>query len=303
MSKKVLLAILDGWGLAENPEVCAITKAHTPFVDSCYQQYPHTQLHASGLEVGLPEGQIGNSEVGHMNLGAGRVVYQNLTRLNLAVKNGTLGKEKPIQEAFLHAQKNNKNVHLLGLLSDGGVHSHITHLEALLDEAKDLGLKNVFVHAFTDGRDCDPHRGKVFVKEIQEYLSKTTGKLATITGRFFAMDRDKRWERVKKAYDALVNGVGVKTQNALEAVENSYQNNVLDEFIEPIILTDENQNPVGNIQEGDVVIFYNFRTDRGRELTEVLSQKDFPEFGMKKLNLYFVTMTNYDRDFENIKIV
>ena len=303
MSKKVLLAILDGWGLAENPEVCAITKAHTPFVDSCYQKYPHTQLHASGLEVGLPEGQIGNSEVGHMNLGAGRVVYQNLTRLNLAVKNGTLGKEKPIQEAFLHAQKNNKNVHLLGLLSDGGVHSHITHLEALLDEAKDLGLKNVFVHAFTDGRDCDPHRGKVFVKEIQEYLAKTTGKLATVTGRFFAMDRDKRWERVKKAYDALVNGVGVKTQNALEAVENSYQNNVLDEFIEPIILTDENQNPVGNIQEGDVVIFYNFRTDRGRELTEVLSQKDFPEFGMKKLNLYFVTMTNYDRDFENIKIV
>ena len=303
MSKKVLLAILDGWGLAENPEVCAITKAHTPFVDSCYQKYPHTQLHASGLEVGLPEGQIGNSEVGHMNLGAGRVVYQNLTRLNLAVKNGTLGKEKPIQEAFLHAQKNNKNVHLLGLLSDGGVHSHITHLEALLDEAKNLGLKNVFVHAFTDGRDCDPHRGKVFVKEIQEYLAKTTGKLATVTGRFFAMDRDKRWERVKKAYDALVNGVGVKTQNALEAVENSYQNNVLDEFIEPIILTDENQNPVGNIQEGDVVIFYNFRTDRGRELTEVLSQKDFPEFGMKKLNLYFVTMTNYDRDFENIKIV
>ena len=303
MSKKVLLAILDGWGLAKKPEVCAITKANTPFIDSCYQKYPNTQLEASGLAVGLPAGQIGNSEVGHMNLGAGRVVYQNLTRLNLAVENRTLGKEKPLQEAFLYAKEHQKRVHFLGLLSDGGVHSHITHLEALLEEAKNVGLDQVFVHSFTDGRDCDPKKGKFFIQQIQNCLEKTTGKLATITGRFFAMDRDKRWERVKKCYDALVNGVGVKTQNALESIENSYQNGVLDEFIEPIVMTDDSQNPIGNIENGDVVIFYNFRTDRGRELTEALSQKDFSEFGMKKLDLYFVTMTNYDRNFENVKVV
>lgn len=303
MSKKVLLAILDGWGLAKNPEVCAITKANTPFMDSCYQKFPNTQLEASGLSVGLPNGQIGNSEVGHMNLGAGRVVYQNLTRLNLAVENGTLGKEKPLQEAFLYAKKRGKRVHFLGLLSDGGVHSHISHLEALLDEAKEIGLEQVFVHAFTDGRDCDPRKGKFFVKQIQEYLSKTTGKLATITGRFFAMDRDERWDRVRKTYDALVRGIGNKSQNALQSIEESYQKKVLDEFIEPIIMTDENGNPVGNIQEGDVVIFYNFRTDRGRELTKVLSQQDFPDYEMYQLDLYFVTMTNYDRNFQNIKVV
>lgn len=303
MSKKVLLAILDGWGLAKNPEVCAITKAHTPFMDSCYQKFPNTQLEASGLAVGLPAGQIGNSEVGHMNLGAGRVVYQNLTRLNLAVQNKSLGKEKPLQEAFIYAKENGKNVHLLGLLSDGGVHSHITHLQCLLDEAKALDLENVFVHAFTDGRDCDPRKGREAIIQIQNYLNQTTGKLATITGRFFSMDRDERWERIKKAYDALVNGVGEKTQNPLEAIEKSYQNQILDEFIEPIVITDENQNPVGNIQNGDVVIFYNFRTDRGRELTRALSQENFPDFGMEKLDLYFVTITNYDRNFQNIKVV
>lgn len=303
MSKKVILAILDGWGLTTNPEVCAITQGNTPFMDSCYQKFPHTQLVASGLEVGLPAGQIGNSEVGHMNLGAGRVVYQNLTRLNLAVENSTLGKEKVLQEAFLYAKENNKNIHLLGLLSDGGVHSHIKHLKALLDEAKALDLENVYIHAFTDGRDCDPKRGKEFITEIQDYTSKTTGKLASVIGRFYAMDRDERWERVKKAYDLLVKGIGKKTQSPINEIENSYENNILDEFLEPIVLTDDNNNPITTIKEGDVVIFYNFRTDRGRELTKALHQQDFPEYEMKKLDLHFVTMTNYDRNFKNIQVV
>lgn len=303
MSKKVLLAILDGWGIAKNPEVCAITQGNTPFMDSCYQKYPNAKLKASGLDVGLPVGQIGNSEVGHMNLGAGTVVYQNLTRLNLAVENGTLGKEKPLQDAFLYAKENNKNIHLLGLLSDGGVHSHISHLKALLDEAKTLNLENVFIHAFTDGRDCDPKKGKGFVADIQDYTKKTTGKLASVIGRFYAMDRDERWERIKKSYDALVKGEGYKTQDAISAIEKSYENGVLDEFIEPIILVNNDNQPITNINNGDVVIFYNFRTDRGRELTKVLHQQDFSDFDMQKLDLYFVTMTNYDRNFKDIKVV
>ncbi|MDO4763083.1 MAG: 2,3-bisphosphoglycerate-independent phosphoglycerate mutase [Flavobacteriaceae bacterium] len=303
MAKKVILAILDGWGLTKTPEVCAITEANTPFMDSCYQNFPHTQLKASGLAVGLPEGQIGNSEVGHMNLGAGRVVYQNLTRLNLAVEKGVLGKEKALQEAFLYAQENQKNVHLLGLLSDGGVHSHINHLKALLDEAHSLNLDNIFIHAFTDGRDCDPKKGKNFVEEIQKYTQKTTGKLASVIGRFYAMDRDERWERVKKSYELLVKGEGTKTKNTVEEIEKSYEKGVFDEFIEPIVVVDEQEKPITTIKEGDVVVFYNFRTDRGRELTKALHQQDFPDFEMKKLDLYFVTMSNYDRSFENIKVV
>lgn len=303
MSKKVILAILDGWGLAKNPDVCAITQGHTPFMDSCYQKFPHTQLEASGLAVGLPDGQIGNSEVGHMNLGAGRVVYQNLTRLNLAVENGTLGKEKVIEEAFIYAKEHNKDIHLLGLLSDGGVHSHIKHLKAILDEAKNLDLENVYIHAFTDGRDCDPKKGVQFISDIQEYTKKTTGKLASVIGRFYAMDRDERWDRVKKAYDVLVNGVGIKTDNAVSEIEKFYKNGIYDEFIEPIILTNKEGEATATIKEGDVVIFYNFRTDRGRELTKVLHQQDFPDLGMKKLDLKFITMTNYDRNFENIEVV
>lgn len=303
MSKKVILVILDGWGLTKNPDVCAITRANTPFMDSCYQNFPNTQLEASGLAVGLPMGQIGNSEVGHMNLGAGRVVYQNLTRLNLVVENGTLGKEKVLNEAFLYAKKHRKDIHLLGLLSDGGVHSHINHLKALLDEAKEVGLKNVYIHAFTDGRDCDPKKGKFFIDDIQDYIQKTTGKLASIIGRFYAMDRDERWERVRKAYNVLVKGEGIKTTDALVEIEKSYENGVLDEFIEPIVLTNQDGQPFTTIKDGDVVIFYNFRTDRGRELTKALHQQDFPDFGMKKLDLKFITMTNYDRSFENIQVV
>ncbi|RXM53097.1 2,3-bisphosphoglycerate-independent phosphoglycerate mutase [Chryseobacterium sp. CH25] len=308
MSKKAILAILDGWGLGTNPEVSAIDKANTPFIDSCYQKFPHTTLEASGLAVGLPAGQMGNSEVGHMNLGAGRVVYQNLVKLNMAVENGTLGQEKVIQDAFDYAKKENKKVHFIGLVSNGGVHSHINHLKGLLTAAKEFGLnENVFVHAFTDGRDCDPHSGLGFIEELQNHMEATTGKLATVVGRYYAMDRDKRWERVKLAYDALVEGVGLETTDALAAIKDSYDNNVTDEFLKPIILVNTtatgNVVPVAKIIENDVVICFNFRTDRGREITEVLSQKDFPEYSMKKLNLNYITLTNYDKTFQNVQVV
>ncbi|AZA89143.1 2,3-bisphosphoglycerate-independent phosphoglycerate mutase [Chryseobacterium nakagawai] len=308
MSKKAILAILDGWGLGTNPEVSAIDKANTPFIDSCYQKFPHTTLEASGLAVGLPVGQMGNSEVGHMNLGAGRVVYQNLVKLNMAVENGTLGQEKVIQDAFDYAKKENKKIHFIGLVSNGGVHSHINHLKGLLTAAKEFGLdENVFVHAFTDGRDCDPHSGLGFIEELQNHMEATTGKLATVVGRYYAMDRDKRWERVKLAYDALVEGIGFETTDALAAIKDSYDNNVTDEFLKPIILVNTtatgNVVPVAKIIDNDVVICFNFRTDRGREITEVLSQKDFPEYSMKKLNLNYITLTNYDKTFQNVQVV
>ncbi|WP_419487456.1 2,3-bisphosphoglycerate-independent phosphoglycerate mutase [Chryseobacterium bernardetii] len=308
MSKKAILAILDGWGLGTNPEVSAIDKANTPFIDSCYQKFPHTTLEASGLAVGLPAGQMGNSEVGHMNLGAGRVVYQNLVKLNMAVENGTLGQEKVIQDAFDYAKKENKKVHFIGLVSNGGVHSHINHLKGLLTAAKEFGLnENVFVHAFTDGRDCDPHSGLGFIEELQNHMEATTGKLATVVGRYYAMDRDKRWERVKLAYDALVEGIGFQTTDALAAIKDSYDHNVTDEFLKPIILVNTtatgNIVPVAKIIEDDVVICFNFRTDRGREITEVLSQKDFPGYSMRKLNLYYITLTNYDKTFQNVQVV
>lgn len=303
MAKKAILAILDGWGLGTNNNVSAIYQANTPFIDSCYEKYPHTTLEASGMAVGLPAGQMGNSEVGHMNLGAGRVVYQNLVKLNLAVENGTLGKEKGIVAAFEYAKNNHKKVHFIGLVSNGGVHSHINHLKGLLSAAKENGLSdNVFVHAFTDGRDCDPLSGKGFIEELQNHMKTTTGKLASVVGRYFAMDRDKRWERVKLAYDAMVNGVGTYTNDALEAIEISYKDGVTDEFLKPIIIEDNN-NPTAKIEEGDVVFCFNFRTDRGREITEVLSQKDFPDFGMHKLNLYYVTLTNYDESFQNVHVI
>ncbi|CAH0182201.1 2,3-bisphosphoglycerate-independent phosphoglycerate mutase [Chryseobacterium sp. Bi04] len=308
MSKKAILAILDGWGLGTNPNVSAIDKANTPFIDSCYQKFPHTTLEASGLAVGLPAGQMGNSEVGHMNLGAGRVVYQNLVKLNMAVENGTLGQEKVIQDAFEYAKRENKKVHFMGLVSNGGVHSHINHLKGLLSAAKEFGLnENVFVHAFTDGRDCDPHSGLGFIDELQKHMEATTGKLATVVGRYFAMDRDKRWERVKLAYDALVAGIGLQTTDALAAIKDSYDHNVTDEFLKPIILMNTtatgNVVPVAKIIDNDVVICFNFRTDRGREITEVLSQKKFPDFSMRKLNLYYITLTNYDKTFQNVQVV
>lgn len=308
MSKKAILAILDGWGLGLNPNVSALDKANTPFIDSCYVKFPHTTLEASGLAVGLPFGQMGNSEVGHMNLGAGRVVYQNLVKLNMAVENGTLGQEKVIQEAFEYAKRENKKVHFIGLVSNGGVHSHINHLKGFLTAAGEFGLHdNVFVHAFTDGRDCDPHSGLGFIDELQKHMDSTTGKIATVVGRYYAMDRDKRWERVKLAYDAMVNGVGLESTDALASIKDSYDNSVTDEFLKPIIMvnTTETGNvvPVAKITDNDVVISFNFRTDRGREITEVLSQKDFPDYSMHKLDLYYVTLTNYDKTYQNVHVV
>ena len=295
--------ILDGWGKSPDPKVSAIDNAKTPFIDSLYTKYPNASLRTDGLHVGLPEGQMGNSEVGHMNLGAGRIVYQDLVKINLAVKNNTLREEPVLKSAFEYAKTNNKNVHLLGLVSDGGVHSHINHLFGLLDATNDYGLENVFVHAFTDGRDVDPKSGYGFISDLEDHLNKTSGKLATVTGRYYAMDRDKRWERVKLAYDALVKGEGEKSQNVLKSIKKNYENDTTDEFIKPIIAVDSENNPVATIKDDDVVIFFNFRTDRGRQLTEALSQKDFHEQNMHKLNLYYVTLTNYDDKFAGINVV
>ncbi|MDO6744420.1 2,3-bisphosphoglycerate-independent phosphoglycerate mutase [Tenacibaculum soleae] len=303
MNKKVILMILDGWGITQDPKVSAIYNAKTPFINSLYDKFPHAELRTDGKHVGLPEGQMGNSEVGHMNLGAGRIVYQNLAKINNAIENGTLAKETELLNAFAYAKKNNKNVHFLGLVSNGGIHSHINHLKGLLGAADDFGLSDVFLHAFTDGRDCDPKSGKYFINDIEEHMQKTTGELASITGRYYAMDRDNRWERVQLAYDALINGKGAFTSDASQSIQNNYNESVTDEFIKPIIMVDENNQPKATIKEDDVVIFFNFRTDRGRELTEALSQKDFPEFNMKKVPLYFVTMTNYDETFKNINVI
>ncbi|MFH6767999.1 2,3-bisphosphoglycerate-independent phosphoglycerate mutase [Gaetbulibacter aquiaggeris] len=303
MNKKVILMILDGWGKSPDPKVSAIDNANTPFIDSLYTKYPNASLRTDGLHVGLPEGQMGNSEVGHMNLGAGRIVYQDLVKVNLAVENKTLNDEKVLVDAFKYAKDKNKDVHFLGLLSDGGVHSHIAHLFGLLEAAHDFGLTNTYVHAFTDGRDVDPKSGFGFLTALEDQLEKTNSKLATVTGRYYAMDRDKRWERIKLAYDAMVNGIGEFSTNVTDSVESNYKNDITDEFIKPIIMVDKNNEPVVKIKEGDVVIFFNFRTDRGRELTEALSQKDFHEQNMHKLNLYYVTLTNYDDCFKNINVV
>ncbi|WP_417887808.1 2,3-bisphosphoglycerate-independent phosphoglycerate mutase [Zunongwangia sp.] len=303
MNKKVILMILDGWGETQDPKVSAIANAKTPFVDEILKKYPHAHLRTDGMNVGLPEGQMGNSEVGHMNLGAGRIVYQDLVKINQAVENKTLLDEPDLKAAFEYAKENNKAVHFMGLLSDGGVHSHIKHIKGLLTAAEEFGISEKYLHAFTDGRDVDPKSGEGFVEDILKHLDKTNGKLASIVGRYFAMDRDKRWERVRKAYDAIVKGEGEKTQDPVQAIKNSYKNNVTDEFIEPIVVTKEDNEPVATLKEDDVVIFFNFRTDRGRQLTQVLSQEDFPDQDMKKLPLYFVTLTKYDDTFKNIHVI
>ncbi|WP_299835138.1 2,3-bisphosphoglycerate-independent phosphoglycerate mutase [uncultured Tenacibaculum sp.] len=303
MDKKVILMILDGWGISPNPEISAVDKANTSFIDSLYTKFPHSELRTDGEYVGLPEGQMGNSEVGHINLGAGRIVYQNLAKINKAIKDDTLAKEEELQNAFEYAKKNNKNIHLLGLVSDGGIHSHINHLKGLLKAAKDQEIENIFLHAFTDGRDTDPKSGKGFIGDIENYMSETTGSLASITGRYYAMDRDNRWERVALAYNALVNGKGTLSKSATESIAESYSNDVTDEFIKPIILTNDNDQPKATIKEDDVVIFFNFRTDRGRQLTQALNQQDFADQNLKKLPLYFVTMTNYDSTFEGVHVI
>lgn len=303
MNKKVILMILDGWGKSPDPKVSAIDNANTPFIDALYHKYPNASLRTDGLHVGLPDGQMGNSEVGHMNLGAGRIVYQDLVKINLAVEHQTIQEEPALKNAFDYAKTNGKDVHLLGLVSDGGVHSHIDHLFGLLDAANAYGLNNVFVHAFTDGRDVDPKSGYGFLSELEDKLKATNGKLATVCGRYYAMDRDRRWERVKLAYDALVHAKGNVSTNALKSIEDSYENDVTDEFIKPIVMLNDDKSPVAKIKDGDVVLFFNFRTDRGRQLTDALSQNDFHEQNMHKLNLHYVTMTNYDDSFEGINVI
>jgi len=290
--------ILDGWGTSPDPEVSAIEHAKTPFIDSLYDNYPSAELLTYGMHVGLPDGQMGNSEVGHMNLGAGRIVYQDLAKINKAVKANTLKDEPVLKKAFEHAITNNKSVHFLGLVSDGGVHSHIDHLKALITASDAAGVSNAYIHAFTDGRDVDPKSGKAFLEDLSAFCSDKNAKLATIIGRYFAMDRDQRWERVKKAYDLLVHAKGTTYGTASEAMQESYAQGVTDEFIEPVVL-DSN----ATVKEGDVIIFFNFRTDRGRELTQALSQTDFGEYDMQKLPLYYVTMTNYDDSFKKVQVV
>ncbi len=303
MNKKVILMILDGWGKSPDPKVSAIDNANVPFINSLYKNYPSAQLRTDGLNVGLPEGQMGNSEVGHMNLGAGRIVYQDLAKINLAVAHQTLAKEQVLVDAFTYAKENNKKVHFLGLVSDGGVHSHTSHLRGLIDASQEYGLDQVYVHAFTDGRDVDPKSGAKYIHDLEEHIKDTPVKIASIVGRYYAMDRDKRWERVKLAYDLVVNGTGIPSKNAVASVLDSYAHDVTDEFIAPIVMVDGEQKPLATIVEGDVVIFFNFRTDRGRELTEALSQHDFHEQNMHKLNLYYVTLTNYDETYQNVKVV
>lgn len=303
MNKKVILMILDGWGVTQDPKVSAVFNAKTSYIDNLYTQYPNATLRTDGEHVGLPEGQMGNSEVGHMNLGAGRIVYQNLARINKAVKEKTLGKEKVLLDTLQYAKDNNKDVHLLGLVSNGGIHAHIDHLKGLLDVAKENEVNNVYLHAFTDGRDCDPKSGTYFIKDIMDYMEESTGKLATVTGRYYAMDRDNRWERVKEAYDGVVNAEGTKTTDVIAAMESNYNEGITDEFHKPFVVTDADGNPTAQIKEGDVVLFFNYRTDRGRELTNALSQTDFPDFGMKKLDLYYTTITLYDESFEGINVI
>lgn len=298
--KKVILIIMDGWGLGKIEKSDAIQHANTPFVSSLYLKYPNTTLITCGEDVGLPEGQMGNSEVGHLNLGAGRIVYQELQRINVAVKTGEFAQNETLLKAIRYAKENEKPLHLMGLVSDGGVHAHLNHIKALTGICASEGISNVLVHAFTDGRDTDPKSGLGFLTDLQEHLDKTVGKIASITGRYYAMDRDKRWERIKLAYDALVNGIGETTDNILAAVKRSYEAGVTDEFIKPII---NNTLPNVKIQGGDAVICFNFRTDRCREITEVLTQTDMPEFGMKKLQLHYTTMTQYDQKFKNVHII
>ena len=294
--------ILDGWGVAPDQKVSAVDQAQTPFVDSLYTKYPHSTLLTHGGNVGLPEGQMGNSEVGHMNLGAGRIVYQDLAKINLAIKNDTLKDEIVLKEAFAYAKAYKKPIHLLGLVSDGGVHSHIDHLKGLLLAAEEAGVPQTYIHAFTDGRDVDPKSGKGFLEDVDAFAKAHSAQLATVIGRYYAMDRDSRWDRVQKAYDLLVKGSGTLSEDIGKSMQASYEADITDEFIDPLVMA-ENGKPIATIAEGDVVIFFNFRTDRGRELTQMLSQKDFPEQGTKKLNLHYVTLTNYDNTFEEVNVV
>ena len=301
--KKLVLLILDGWGYGKRDESDAAYAANTPFMDYMIEHYPNSKLAASGEAVGLPDGQMGNSEVGHMNLGAGRVVYQELGRINKAIADHSLHQNETLLKAFNYAKQHNKAVHFIGLVSDGGVHAHINHLKALCDAAKENDLNKVFIHAFLDGRDTDPKGGLDYIADLEKHLATSTGKIATLVGRYYAMDRDSRWERVKLAYDVMVNGIGEKCVSAKDVILKSYRDGVTDEFIKPAVICDEQGNPTARIEPDDVVICFNYRTDRGREITAALCQNDYPEFGMKKLPLYYVTMTTYDENFDNVNVI
>ncbi len=299
-NKKVILIIMDGWGLGAVKESDAIQHANVPFVSSLYNKYPNTTLVTCGEQVGLPEGQMGNSEVGHLNLGAGRIVYQELQRINVAIREKEFQQNKILLNSIHYAKENNKTLHLMGLVSNGGVHSHINHLKAILDTCKLNQFSNVLIHAFTDGRDTDPKSGIDFIRDLQGYLNNSVGHIATICGRYYAMDRDKRWERVKIAYDGMIHGTGVKSDNLIDEIKQSYQNGVTDEFIKPLI---NGKLPKTSIEDGDAVICFNFRTDRCREITEVLTQNDMSENGMKKLNLHYTTMTQYDHKYKDVHVI
>jgi 2,3-bisphosphoglycerate-independent phosphoglycerate mutase len=302
-NKKAILLIMDGWGLGQDRRADAIQHAKVPFVQSLYGKYPNSTLITCGEAVGLPDGQMGNSEVGHLNLGAGRIVYQELQRINVAINDGSFAKNPVLLEAIGFAKSNARPLHLMGLVSNGGVHSHINHLKALIDICRLEGLEQILIHAFTDGRDTDPKSGLGFIKDLQKFIDSSKARFATVSGRYYAMDRDKRWERVKLAYDALVNGVGPKSPDAYVAIEQSYAANITDEFIRPTVITGKDGQPVAVIKDGDVVICFNFRTDRCREITEVLTQKDMPAEGMHKLSIHYTTMTQYDQSFQNIHVV
>ena len=300
MSKKALLMILDGWGIGDHGKDDVIFNTPTPYWDYLLKTYPHSQLQASGENVGLPDGQMGNSEVGHLNIGAGRVVYQDLVKINLACRDNSIMKNPEIVSAFTYAKENGKNIHFMGLTSDGGVHSSLDHLYKLCDISKEYGVENTYIHCFMDGRDTDPKSGKGFIEQLEAHCTKSAGKIASIIGRYYAMDRDKRWERVKEAYDLLVNGIGAKATDMVQAMQQSYDEGITDEFIKPIV----NANVDGTIKEGDVVIFFNYRNDRAKELTVVLTQQDMPEAGMHTIpGLQYYCMTPYDASFKGVHIL
>ena len=300
-NSKTILIILDGWGHGDKSKSDAIFHAKTPYIDSLYTNYPNSELLTDGNKVGLPNGQMGNSEVGHLNIGAGRIVDQDLVKINKACNDNSISTNKNLKKSFQFVKENNSSLHLIGLVSDGGIHSHINHLYKLIDVAQAEGIENIYIHAFTDGRDCDPNSGINFIKELTDSLNGP--KLATVCGRYYSMDRDKRWERIKKSYDAMVYGIGEKTNDIISTIQNFYNNDVTDEFLPPIICQDKNGNNIGKISDGDAVICFNYRTDRCREITTVLSQQNMYEYEMKKLDLHFTTITNYDDSFTNVGVI
>jgi len=303
MNDKVLLMILDGWGITKNTKSSALDIAKTPYIDELYKNYSNSFLITHGLNVGLPEGQMGNSEVGHVNLGAGRIIYQDLAKINLSIKNDNLKDQIKIIDSINYAKKYNKNVHLIGLTSDGGVHSHINHLIELIKIYDEKNIPNIFIHAFTDGRDVDPHSGINFIRNLEKITKKTSAKIATIVGRYYAMDRDNRWDRTKIAYDLITNSIGERSRNIVESIKKSYDLGISDEFLKPIVMENEYNQPIAKIEEEDVVVFFNFRTDRCRQLTNVISQKSIKELNLNPLKLHLLTMTNYDNSFSNINII